>query len=306
MPRRPGTNRQRPCGILLAVGEPNSLGDARCHRRCGAPPRSEAAPASPALDRRVPEYHSRSPCARLVRGLSPGEHNFDLHSAGIHTAGPLGILPNTQRSARDLSLATITHTRLRYEVAPRIVSRRRGVEARWRRTGRGREGRTCIAYTRYVSPPPPPPPPHGPTKRNAIHVLRGGDREPTWRLRGYHSELASSRPGGERGRVVRFEDDDRQDSPRARSRGRQSCATPPTTCRRCRSAIVPRIGVAAYRLSSACARARAHNRSIADKLRFTYARYAHAAWTDVDVELSCRCGGLLHTRARSRARTHAP
>lgn len=43
------------------------------------------------------------------------------HSAGIYIAGPLGILPNTQRSARDLLLATITHTRLRGRSTDRIA-----------------------------------------------------------------------------------------------------------------------------------------------------------------------------------------
>ncbi|KYQ51450.1 hypothetical protein ALC60_09448, partial [Trachymyrmex zeteki] len=88
MPCRPGTIRQRPClrGILLVVGEPSSLGDARCHCRRDASTRSAARcetvsflAVSPAFDRSLarPEYHSRLSCARLVRGLSPGEHNFD-------------------------------------------------------------------------------------------------------------------------------------------------------------------------------------------------------------------------------------
>lgn len=94
MPRRPGTIRQRPClrVILLAVGEPSSLGDARCHRRRGAPRREALLvtklllAASPAFDRSLsrPEYRSRSPYARLVHGLSPGEHNFDPLDGDTH------------------------------------------------------------------------------------------------------------------------------------------------------------------------------------------------------------------------------
>lgn len=58
-----------------------------------------------------------------VRGLPPGEHNFD--PVTTHTVGPLGIFPNTQRSARDLLLPTSTYTRLRHEVVSRIVSQLR-------------------------------------------------------------------------------------------------------------------------------------------------------------------------------------
>lgn len=42
--------------------------------------------AAPAFDRSLarPEYRSRSPYARLVHGLSPGEHNFDPLSGDTH------------------------------------------------------------------------------------------------------------------------------------------------------------------------------------------------------------------------------
>lgn len=105
-----------------------------------------------------------------------------------------------------------------------------------------------------------------------------------------NSQVSSS--GESEGGWPGFEDDDRQDSsPQAHSRDRRSCATPPTMCRCRRSPIVPRIGVAAYRLS------RARDRSITDKFRFTYVRYAHAARTDVDVGLGDV--GLLYARAHT-------
>lgn len=149
--------------------------------------------------------------------------------------------------------------------------------------GRGRERRTCIAYTRYVSPP------RDPTKRNDSRPS-SGDRG---RLRGSgcHTEFAGLLQRRERGRVAWIRGRRQADSPRAHSRDRRSCATPPTMCRCRRSPIVPRIGVAAYRLS------RARDRSITDKLRFTYVRYAHAARTDVDVGFGDV--GLLYARAHT-------
>lgn len=204
--------------------------------------------ASPAFDRSLARF-SRSPCARLVRGLSPGEHNFDPLGGDTHRWTTWNPPKYAAQRARDLLLATITHTRLRYEV----VSRRR---RRWR-TGRGREGRTCIAYTQYVSPL------RGPTTRNDSRPSRG-DRE-----RGLHgavtpnSQIRPCPATSEGGGWLALRDDEaRQDRPRTHSRDRQSC-------RRRRSAIVQRIGAASYRLS----RARAIDRlPISSVLRGTFTR----------------------------------
>lgn len=81
-----------------------------------------------------------TPLARRVRvsfADYPLANIISIHSAGIHTAGPLGILPNTQRSARDLLLATITHTRLRGRSADRIAE----VEAEALEDGKKARGR---------------------------------------------------------------------------------------------------------------------------------------------------------------------
>lgn len=92
--------------------------------------------ASPAFVRSLARSPARSPprspecrvsfCTTCPR-LPPGKHNFDRH-----TAGPLGILPNTQRSARATFCfsTTTTHTRLRSdrdegEEAGRVKRRKR-------------------------------------------------------------------------------------------------------------------------------------------------------------------------------------
>lgn len=83
--------------------------------------------ASLAFDRSPRSPRSLAPNTPLARRVRvsfadyPLANIISIHSAGIHTAGPLGILPNTQRSARDLLLATITHTRLRGRSADRIA-----------------------------------------------------------------------------------------------------------------------------------------------------------------------------------------
>lgn len=148
--------------------------------------------ATPAFDRSLarPEYRSRSPCARLVHGLSPGEHNFDPLSGDTHRWTTWNPPKYAAQRARPFARHYHTHATMIREVAPRIVSRRR---RRWR-MGRGREGRTCIAYTRYVSPP------RDPTKRNDSRPS-SGDRG---RLRGSgcHTEFAGLLQRRERGRVA--------------------------------------------------------------------------------------------------------
>lgn len=95
---------------------------------------------SPRSPRSPRSLAPNTPLARRVRvSLAdyPLANIISIHSAGIHTAGPLGILPNTQRSARDLLLATITHTRLRGRSADRIAE----VEAEALEDGKKARGR---------------------------------------------------------------------------------------------------------------------------------------------------------------------
>lgn len=99
--------------------------------------------ASLAFDRSPRSPRSLAPNTPLARRVRvsfadyPLANIISIHSAGIHTAGPLGILPNTQRSARDLLLATITHTRLRGRSADRIAE----VEAEALEDGKKARGR---------------------------------------------------------------------------------------------------------------------------------------------------------------------
>lgn len=95
---------------------------------------------SPRSPRSPRSLAPNTPLARRVRvsfADYPLANIISIHSAGIHTAGPLGILPNTQRSARDLLLATITHTRLRGRSADRIAE----VEAEALEDGKKARGR---------------------------------------------------------------------------------------------------------------------------------------------------------------------
>lgn len=95
---------------------------------------------SPRSPRSPRSLAPNTPLARRVRvsfADYPLANIISIHSAGIHTAGPLGILPNTQRSARDLLLATITHTRLRGRSADRIAE----VEAEASEDGKKARGR---------------------------------------------------------------------------------------------------------------------------------------------------------------------
>lgn len=99
--------------------------------------------ASLAFDRSPRSPRSLAPNTPLAHRVRvsfadyPLANIISIHSAGIHTAGPLGILPNTQRSARDLLLATITHTRLRGRSADRIAE----VEAEALEDGKKARGR---------------------------------------------------------------------------------------------------------------------------------------------------------------------
>ncbi|KYN34917.1 hypothetical protein ALC56_10885 [Trachymyrmex septentrionalis] len=157
MPCRPGTIRQRPClrGILLVVGEPSSLGDARCHCRRDASTRSVARckTASSFLDS---SCLPRSIAHSLVRSLAPNT------TLVCRVRVSLDHLESSQirSAARATFCLPLSHTRdYGYEVAPRIVSRRwwrrrRRRRRRWRTGGKRAGGKNVyIAYTRYVSPP---------------------------------------------------------------------------------------------------------------------------------------------------------
>lgn len=103
--------------------------------------------ASLAFDRSPRSPRSLAPNTPLARRVRvsfadyPLANIISIHSAGIHTAGPLGILPNTQRSARDLLLATITHTRLRGRSADRIAEVEAEALEDGKKEARGREER---------------------------------------------------------------------------------------------------------------------------------------------------------------------
>lgn len=155
MPCRPGTIRQRPClrGILLVVGEPSSLGDARCHCRRDASTRSAARcetvsflAVSPAFDRSLarPEYHSRLSCARLVRGLSPGEHNFDPLGGDTHCWTTWNPPKYATQRARPFACHYHTHATTDTRSLRGSYRGGGGGGGGVGRTGRGREGRTCI------------------------------------------------------------------------------------------------------------------------------------------------------------------
>lgn len=99
---------------------------------------------SPRSPRSPRSLAPNTPLARRVRvsfADYPLANIISIHSAGIHTAGPLGILPNTQRSARDLLLATITHTRLRGRSADRIAEVEAEALEDGKKEARGREER---------------------------------------------------------------------------------------------------------------------------------------------------------------------
>lgn len=154
--------------------------------------------ASLAFDRSLAP---NTPLARRVRVSSadyPLANIISIHSAGIHTAGPLGILPNTQRSARDLLLATITHTRLRGRSADRIAE----VEAEALEGGKNVYSVYAIRFTT-------------PTARRSetIHVLRvaiaSDSATPAVTL-----NLPLSFPRRRAKEDGLEDDDDRQDSPR--------------------------------------------------------------------------------------------
>lgn len=106
------------------------------------------------------EREARPRRVRAAPGLPPGEHNFDPR--GVHTAGPLGTLPNTQRSARAtfcFPLPPRRHARARARANAirgrfaRIVSRRRRRRRGSKRWWKSRKREERVQRTRYVSPP---------------------------------------------------------------------------------------------------------------------------------------------------------
>lgn len=152
-PRYDSAATLSPWHPLGLVGEPSSLVDARCHRRCpGAPTRrySWLPPPRSIVRSLGPSTALRSPCARLVRGLSPDEHNFDPLGGDTHRWTTWNPPKYAAQRARPFARHYHTH-----------ASTRRGRSADRIAEAGALEGEREEPYTRYVSPP------HGPTKRNA-------------------------------------------------------------------------------------------------------------------------------------------